>query len=59
MKKQYIFLGMIGIILYILYLILAFTYRESTINSHIEYIADLNNDIKQQIEVAQELIEYK
>ena len=59
MKKQYIFLGMIGMILYIIYLIISFSYREYQINSHIEYIADLNSDIKEQITTTQELIEYK
>ncbi|MFK7779539.1 MAG: hypothetical protein QM490_00090 [Candidatus Gracilibacteria bacterium] len=59
MKKQYIFLIMIGIILYIGYLILSFTYKEYKINTHIEYIRELNQNIKQKIEDAEEIIKYK
>ncbi|MCH2189204.1 hypothetical protein MK079_05260 [Candidatus Gracilibacteria bacterium] len=59
MKKQYIFVGMIGAILYILYLIASFSYREYQIQSHIEYISDLNNEIRDKIHLAENLIEYK
>jgi len=59
MKKQYIFLIMIWIILYILYLILSFTYKEYKINSHIEYISSLNSVIKNKISEAEKIIEYK
>ena len=59
MKKQYIFLIMIGIILYIWYLILSFTYKEYKINSHIQYISELNHNIKEKIETAKKIIEYK
>ena len=59
MKKQYIFLSMIWIILYIWYLILNFTYKEYKINSHIEYISEINADIKQKIEDAEKIIKYK
>lgn len=58
-KKQYIFLIMIGIILYIFYLIVSFTYKEHKINSHIEYILKLNNEIKQSINEANSTIKYK
>lgn len=59
MKKQYIFLIMIGIILYIFYLIASFSYKEYQISSHIEYIENLNEDIKQKIERADSTIQYK
>jgi len=44
---------------YILYLIIEYKYKEYKINSHIEYIRQLNENIKQQIQTAQEIIEYK
>ena len=50
---------MIWIILYILYLILSFTYKEYKINSHIEYISSLNSVIKNKISEAEKIIEYK
>ena len=59
MKKQYIFLLIITIILYILYLIMSFTYKEYKINSHIEYISILNSNIKEKIDDAEKVIEYK
>lgn len=59
MKKQYIFLIMIVIILYISYLIITFTYREYEINSHIEYIIELNDKVKEKNKQALEVIKYK
>ncbi|QFR39723.1 hypothetical protein A9Q91_05950 [Candidatus Gracilibacteria bacterium 28_42_T64] len=59
MKKQYIFLIMIAIILYILYLIGTFTYKEYKINGSIEYISKLNIEIKERNKLALEIIEYK
>lgn len=59
MKKQYIFLMMVWIILYIWYLILSFTFKEYKINSHIEYIRELNENIKERIDQAWDIIEYK
>jgi len=50
---------MIVIILYILYLIINFTYKEYKINSHIDYISSLNTNIKNKIDIAKEVIEYK
>jgi hypothetical protein len=44
---------------YILYLIIDYKYKEYKINSHIEYINELNQTIKQQIKTAKEIIEYK
>lgn len=59
MKKQYVFLSMIWIILYIWYLIISFTYKEYKINSNIEYISNLNQSIKDKIEEAEKIIKYK
>lgn len=59
MKKQYIFLIMIVITLYILYLIWTFKYKEYKINSHIDYITSLNKEITSKITIAKQLIEYK
>lgn len=50
---------MIWIILYILYLIINKTYYEYKINNHIEYISQLNNEIKEKINVAEDIIKYK
>ena len=59
MKKQYIFLIMIWIILYISYSILRFTIKEYKINSNIEYISFLNKNIKEKITEAEKIIKYK
>jgi hypothetical protein len=59
MKKQYIFLIIIFIILYISFLIIKFTYKEYQINTHIEYISDLNEKIKIKIDEAEKIIKYK
>jgi len=50
---------MIGIILYISYLIITFSYKEYKINSHIEFITQLNHEIKEENKQANEIIEYK
>lgn len=50
---------MIWIILYILYLILNFTYKEFKISEHIEYISNLNQSIKDKIDDANQIIKYK
>ena len=50
---------MIVIILYILYLIATFTYTEYRINTSIEYISNLNSEIKEKNTLALEIIEYK
>ena len=50
---------MLWIILYIFYLILSFTYKEYKINSHIEYIQTLNQNIKDKIVEAEKIIKYK
>jgi len=50
---------MIWIILYILYLIISKSYYEYKINNHIESISRLNNEIKEKINIAEEIIKYK
>ncbi|MDD3793335.1 MAG: hypothetical protein PHI37_00805 [Candidatus Gracilibacteria bacterium] len=59
MKKQYIFLIMIFITLYIIGLIGNFKYKEYKINSNIEYIRNLNKEIEIKIKNTNEMIEYK
>lgn len=59
MKKQNIFLLLIWIILYISYLIIVFSYKEYKRNTSIEYITQLNKDIKENIIITNGLIEYK
>ncbi len=59
MKKQYIFLIMIFITLYILVLIWRFKYNEYQINSNIDYILNLNKEIEAKITNTNELITYK
>jgi hypothetical protein len=50
---------MIFIALYIFYLISTFKYKEYKINSHIEYITNLNKEIKKKIKIADDIINYK
>lgn len=59
MKKQYVFIFLIGVTLYILYLILSHKYREYEINSKIELIRTLNKEIEGKIDDAQSTIDYK
>lgn len=60
-KKHYTYVIFVIILVmfYILYSIIDYKYKEYKINSHIEYIQQLNNTIKKQIETAKEIIEYK
>lgn len=59
MKKQHIFTIMIVIIFYIAYLIVNFLIKEYRINSDIEYIRNLINEIEKNIEETKNTIEYK
>ena len=59
MKKQYIFIIMIIIILYLFYLIISFTYKEYSINTNIEYITQLNQQLREWIEKADNIIKWK
>lgn len=58
-KRHHTFIILIFIILYILYSILDYKYKEYKINTHIESISSLNKDIKQKISEAEDIIEYK
>jgi len=60
-KKHYTYVifFIILVMFYILYSIIDYKYKEYKINSHIEYIQNLNDTIKKQIQTAQEIIEYK
>lgn len=59
MKKQYTFIIMILIILYLFYLIWSFTYKEFKINSNIEYITQLNEQLREWINKADNIINWK
>jgi cell division protein FtsL len=59
MKKQYIFLSLLFITLYIIYLIISYKYREYKINSNIEYLKSMNEEISLKIDEAESLMEYK
>ena len=58
-QKRYTFIILIVVILYILYSIVEYKYKEYKINSHIEYISALNKEIKANIIKAKDIIEYK
>lgn len=59
MKKQYIFIIMILIILYITYLIISFSYKEYKISSNIDSIKQFSNEIEEKILDAKQIIKYK
>lgn len=59
MKKQYIFIIMILIILYITYLIISFSYKEYKISSNIDSIKQFSAEIEKKIEIAKQTIKYK
>jgi len=59
MKKQYIFLFMIAILFYMLFLVFSYKYKEYKINSYIEEINMLNQEIKDSIAETEDLIDYK
>lgn len=59
MKKQYVFFIMIVIILYLFYLIISFKYKEYKINENIEYITNLNIELKDSIDKADNIIKWK
>lgn len=58
MKKQYIFLIFIWIILYLLFLIVSYKYKEYNTNYYIELLKQENEQIKREIEIKQKLNEY-
>ena len=59
MKREYIFVGLIIIMLYMTYVIMNYKYKEYRINSHIELLATLNEDISTSIDRAEKIIDYK
>jgi len=59
MKREYVFVGLIIIMLYMTYVIMNYKYKEYKINSHIELLADLNTDISESIKKAEKIIDYK
>ncbi len=59
MKKQYLFLTLLLIILYSIYLIWSYKYQEYKINSHIDDIRQINQEIEQKIIEWNKIIEYK
>lgn len=59
MKKQYIFIILILIVLYISYLILSFSYEQYKINQHIDFIKIQIEDIKSKITEWEDIIKYK
>lgn len=59
MKKQYIFLFMIALLFYMLFLVFSYKYKEYKINSYIDEITLLNDQIKNGIAETEELIDYK
>jgi len=59
MKKQYTFIIMIIVVLYLFYLILSFTYKEFKINDNISYITKLNEELRTGINKADSIIKYK
>lgn len=59
MKREYIFVGLIIIMLYMTYVIMNYKYKEYRINSHIELLAELNTDISKNIKKAEKIIDYK
>ena len=59
MKRQYIFIILIVMVLYMLYLIINSKYKEHKVNTQIELIKTINQDIKQGIKKAESIIEFK
>jgi cell division protein FtsL len=58
MKKEYLFLVLIVVILYLIYLIIDYKYKEYKINTHIEYIEKSNEKMKQLISENKDILEY-
>ena len=58
-KKYYTFLVLIFILIILLYATISHKYKEYKISEHIDTITQLNNEIKDSIEKAWIIIEYK
>lgn len=59
MKKQYIFIILIFIIFYLSYYIATFTYKEYIINTDIEYIKKITQEVEWKIDDLKNIIEFK
>ena len=58
-KKYYTFIILILLLLFLLYNIISHKHKEYTISKHINSISLLNNQIKENIKKAEEIIQYK
>jgi len=58
MKKQYIFFILIVIMIYLMYLIISYKYKEYIINSNIEYLNISNKIISNSIKENKETLAY-
>ena len=58
MKKQYIFFVLIIVMLYLMYLIISYKYKEYLINSNIEYLNKENKLISRHIDDYKENLDY-
>ena len=58
MKREYIFLVLILIIIYLIYLIISYKYKEYRVNTHIDYIAYMNEITNKEIEKNKEILDY-
>lgn len=59
MKKQYIFLILLWIMLYIMYLIWNYKYKEYNIKTHIEFLNAMRDEMSRKINETEEIINYK
>ncbi len=59
MKKQYVFLFLILVMLYSIFLISTYKYKEYKVNKSIENVASLISEIKEDIKDADDIISYK
>jgi cell division protein FtsL len=58
MKRQYLFLMLVCIILYLSYLIVSYKYKEYKINTRIDYLEQENSKIAAEIKKNKEMLEY-
>ena len=58
-KKYYTFIILILLLLFLLYNIISHKHKEYTISKHINSISLLNTQIKENIKIAEEIIQYK
>jgi len=58
MKREYSFLLLIFIMLYLLYLIIDYKYKEYKVNSHITYLKEINQSISDEINNNKQILDY-